>query len=71
MNHLGAELPFKFVDSTYSMGRKPVLGIKDWVLRILILVVQIVILILERILDMGKEKAALFNGRRRPQKKWT
>jgi predicted NAD/FAD-binding protein len=70
MDHLGAQLPFKFVDSTYSRGRKPVLGIKDWVLRLVLLLVQMVILILERILGVGREKTASILGRRRQQKKW-
>ncbi|KAL7623987.1 hypothetical protein AAE478_005544 [Parahypoxylon ruwenzoriense] len=39
--HLGAKLPFEFVDSTYSRGRKPELGIKDWFLRVVILVIQV------------------------------
>jgi hypothetical protein len=54
MDHLGAELPFKFVDSTYSRGTKPIFGIKDWVLRVLILVVQLIIVILERLLGIAR-----------------
>ena len=40
MEHLGAELPFEFVDSTFSRGRKPVLGWKDYVVRVVVLVLQ-------------------------------
>ena len=43
MEHLGAELPFEFVDSTFSRGRRPVLGLIDHVVRILVLLVQILI----------------------------
>ncbi|MCJ1381546.1 hypothetical protein MMC17_004657 [Xylographa soralifera] len=45
MEHLGATLPFEFVDSTFSRGRRPVLGWKDYVVRILIRLVQILILL--------------------------
>ncbi|KAI0124877.1 hypothetical protein BJ170DRAFT_635438 [Xylariales sp. AK1849] len=40
-DHLGAKLPFEFVDSTYSRGRQPKLGIKDWLARVLILLIQV------------------------------
>lgn len=69
MDHLGAELPFKFVDSTFSRRKKPVLGIKDWFLRVLILVLQLVIVILERLLCIAGEKGASFRDKRRFQKK--
>ena len=36
IEHLAAELPFEFVDSTFSRGRRPVLGWADWVLRLVI-----------------------------------
>ncbi|KAI0025679.1 amine oxidase [Xylariomycetidae sp. FL0641] len=38
--HLGAKLPFEFVDSTYSRGREPELGMLDWIARIWILLIQ-------------------------------
>ncbi|KAL8711412.1 MAG: hypothetical protein Q9225_007118 [Loekoesia sp. 1 TL-2023] len=44
VEHLGAELPFEFVDSTFSRGRRPVLGWGDHVVRIGVLVVQILII---------------------------
>ena len=69
MDHLGAELPFKFIDSTYSRGKGPVLGIKDLILRVMILVVQSVIVILERLLGIAKEKTASIRVKRL-QKKW-
>ncbi|KAF7873917.1 hypothetical protein EAF04_002589 [Stromatinia cepivora] len=51
MDHLGANLPFKFKDSTFSRGKRPVLGLSDLILRIWILGVQwFVVNILERIL---------------------
>ncbi|KAK5120200.1 hypothetical protein LTR85_006406 [Meristemomyces frigidus] len=37
MEHLGAKLPFEFVDSTYSRGHRPELGWKDYVLRVVLL----------------------------------
>ena len=41
IDHLGAELPFEFVDSTYSRGHKPVLGWKDYVVRLIIMMVML------------------------------
>lgn len=40
MEHLGADLPFKFVDSTFSRGRRPVLGWMDYTVRGLIHLVR-------------------------------
>ncbi|KAF3766016.1 FAD/NAD(P)-binding domain-containing protein [Cryphonectria parasitica EP155] len=65
-DHLGAKLPFEFVDSTYSRGRAPVLGLADYLLRLLILVIYVfVVLPLERIgrgitsaADMAKAQVA-------------
>jgi hypothetical protein len=56
-NHLGAKLPFKFVDSTYSRGRKPVLGYADWVLRLFINLLQVVIIVnLEKLVGIKRSK---------------
>ncbi|TEA17645.1 Cytochrome c oxidase assembly protein COX11 [Colletotrichum sidae] len=43
-DHLYAKLPFQFVDSTYSRGRKPSLGIVDLLVRLFILVIQIFVI---------------------------
>ncbi|PSS00526.1 amine oxidase [Coniella lustricola] len=40
-DHLGAKLPFDFVDSTYSRGKAPVLGLADHLLRLIIMVIQV------------------------------
>jgi len=48
-DHLGARLPFKFKDSTFSRGRRPVLGIGDLVLRVCIQVVRVFIVVIERL----------------------
>ena len=50
MEHLGAKLPFDFVDSTFSRGRRPVLGWRDYLVRILISLVQIVIIVWESVI---------------------
>ncbi|KAL8765863.1 MAG: hypothetical protein Q9194_006435 [Teloschistes cf. exilis] len=47
VEHLGARLPFEFTDSTFSRGRRPVLGWRDHIVRILVLVVQILITLAE------------------------
>lgn len=39
--HLGARLPFDFVDSTFSRGRAPEHGVADWLLRIVLWIVQV------------------------------
>ncbi|CAN8103304.1 unnamed protein product [Discula destructiva] len=50
-DHLGAKLPFDFVDSTYSRGRAPVLGIADYLLRLIIIMIQMFVVVpTERIL---------------------
>jgi predicted NAD/FAD-binding protein len=48
-DHLGAQLPFKFKDSTFSRGKRPVLGISDLALRVWIMFVQMIIIIIDRI----------------------
>ncbi|KUJ18213.1 FAD/NAD(P)-binding domain-containing protein [Mollisia scopiformis] len=48
-DHLGAQLPFKFRDSTFSRGKRPVLGLADLLLRALIMLIQLFIVIIERI----------------------
>ncbi|KAK5158197.1 hypothetical protein LTS14_003215 [Recurvomyces mirabilis] len=50
--HLGAELPFKFVDSTFSRGHKPTLGWKDYVLRVGLLVFMVWIRVLEVVVGL-------------------
>ncbi|CAI0648612.1 unnamed protein product [Colletotrichum noveboracense] len=40
-DHLYAKLPFQFVDSTYSRGRKPSLGLADLFVRLIILIIQV------------------------------
>ena len=40
VEHLGAELPFEFVDSTFSRGRRPKMGWMDWIVRLLIYWIQ-------------------------------
>jgi predicted NAD/FAD-binding protein len=57
--HLGAKLPFPFVDSTYSRGRRPELGLLDWLLRVLILLVQVfVVSVLERVFGGPKTRVS-------------
>ena len=51
VEHLGAELPFEFVDSTFSRGRTPKLGWRDYVVRIFVLLVQLLINIAGRMTE--------------------
>lgn len=50
--HLGARLPFEFVDSTLSRGRKPVLTRRNHAARLLIRVVQLLILVVATFLGI-------------------
>ena len=52
VNHLGARLPFEYVDSTFSRGQRPVLNAKDYFLRVLIQPIQLFIVISGLLLDM-------------------
>ena len=45
VEHLGAKLPFEFVDSTFSRGRKPKLGWMDHGVRAFVYFVQLVLAI--------------------------
>ena len=36
IEHLGAKLPFEFVDATFMRGRRPKLSVGDWVLRFVV-----------------------------------
>lgn len=53
-DHLGAQLPFKFKDSTFSRGKRPVLGLADLVLRLWIMIIQMVVVIIERIFRVDR-----------------
>ena len=46
IDHLGAMIPFKFIDSTFSRGRKPVLQWQDHCVRIVVYLIQISVVIL-------------------------
>ena len=41
VEHLGAELPFEFIDSTFSRGRRPTLGFADYALRVLLRIIEV------------------------------
>ncbi|KAH8687700.1 hypothetical protein BGZ60DRAFT_363932 [Tricladium varicosporioides] len=53
-DHLGAQLPFKFVDSTFSRGKRPVLGITDLLLRVWIYFVQYIIEVIEMLFGVKR-----------------
>lgn len=56
-DHLGAKLPFQYTDSTYSRGKRPLVGLFDLLLRLAILIIQVfVIQILERLTGSGVPK---------------
>ena len=43
-NDLGAKLPFDFVDSTFSRGKKPKLGVVDYFMRLVIILIQVLVI---------------------------
>lgn len=61
MDHLGAELPFKFIDSTFSRGRRPVLGKADRILRVILWMIQAVIVILRLLYTVGQQTSVEYN----------
>ena len=52
VDHLGAKLPFDFVDSTFSRGRRPVLGWMDHTVRGFIHTIRLVTLLIGWILAL-------------------
>ena len=44
-DHLGAKLPFDFVDSTFSRGQKPRLTLKNYLARLVIRIIQLAIVV--------------------------
>ncbi|MCJ1253419.1 hypothetical protein MMC24_001230 [Lignoscripta atroalba] len=58
VEHLGATLPFEFIDSTFSRGRRPVLGWKDYVVRIFVHLMQMLLTISSLIIDHGPRQIA-------------
>jgi predicted NAD/FAD-binding protein len=53
-DHLGARIPFKFKDSTFSRGKKPVLGLRDIILRLFLMIIQVWITVIERLLGVDR-----------------
>lgn len=64
--HLGARLPFDLVDSAYVRGRYPRVGIVDYVIRILLLIMQIFVIdVVERMSRRYRSSKPVMNGRAR------
>ena len=67
VEHLGAELPFEFIDSTFSRGGRPVLGWTDWALRFLIRLLWAWIAVLSIPLDLSKRVFRAAETRKKTQ----
>ena len=52
VEHLAAKLPFEFVDSTFSRGRRPVLGWMDHTLRGCIHVLELIFFLVGRVMAL-------------------
>lgn len=62
VEHLGASLPFEWVDSTCSRGRRPAVGVVGWLVRLWISVLQLLVVgVLDRLFAGG----AMATGRLR------
>jgi predicted NAD/FAD-binding protein len=46
VEHLGAKLPFEFVDSTFSRGRRPLPGVGNYCARITVQIIHVTILLM-------------------------
>ncbi|PBP25529.1 amine oxidase [Diplocarpon rosae] len=57
--HLGAQLPFQFKDSTFSRGRRPVLGLLDLLLRVWIKGVQLFVVLIEIIFRVQRMRVQI------------
>lgn len=61
-DHLGAKLPFEFVDSTFSRGKAPVLGLADYLVRLIVLALQVFLIVP---LEMVVVRASSASGKAR------
>lgn len=52
VEHLGAKLPFEFVDSTFSRGRRPVLGWTDIAVRRFVYMIELVVFLVGWVLAL-------------------
>lgn len=50
--HLGAKLPFEFVDSTFSRGRRPVLGWMDHTVRGCIYIIELIVFLVGCVVNL-------------------
>ena len=64
IEHLGAKLPFTFVDSTFSRGRKPKLGWLDHVMRFVIYTIDIILRII------GSRQGSMTSHKSQTATKW-
>ena len=65
MHHLGAQLPFEFVDSTFSRGNKPELKAKHHAVRVVILLIQIAASVIGYFLNLLTGMPTLIGGKNR------
>ena len=56
VEHLGAKLPFEFVDSTFSRGRRPVRGWMDLSVRAWIYMMRFIVFLVGRILALVSQQ---------------
>ncbi|KAB5528185.1 hypothetical protein GE09DRAFT_416271 [Coniochaeta sp. 2T2.1] len=61
--YLGAKLPFRLTDSTIDKGGKPVMGVTDLMLRLVILIVQVFFI---EVIDRAVESHKAKSSRQRP-----
>ena len=62
VDHLGARLPFEFVDSTFSRGRKPDLRWNDYVVRVMVSLIHILIVLCSMASVRNRRSQSLLRG---------
>ena len=59
IDHLGAKIPFDFVDSTYSRGKAPALDLRDHIVRTIVSMIQRILALLDILISLPPVAAAL------------
>ena len=55
-DHLGVKLPFEFVDATKNRGERPVLGLVDYLVRLVIMLIQVFVVLPLEMLVSRRER---------------
>ncbi len=67
VQHLGATLPFEYVDATFSRGARPVLTWRNHLVRTIVRLVQAFIWFLEMLVGVARQSTTLKKGSKKLQ----